>query len=203
MSSFLSEIFSFIIIFLSFFIVFSTSPIYAILFLILIFCSSGFFLFFFNFDFFGLIFIIIYVGAIAVLFLFIIMMLNIKIKKNFSLKENNFLISGLTLFFLSLIIGICLGIFLEFFLYDNYFDLFMNRNTNILYSIDYLSNITVFGQYFYNFFNIFFILSGLILLVALIGAVSLTLDSSLSDTISLKQLESKQLAKSANVLAYI
>ncbi len=203
MSFYLSEIFSFIIIFLSFFIVFSTSPIYAILFLILIFCSSGFFLFFFNFDFFGLIFIIIYVGAIAVLFLFIIMMLNIKIKKDSFVKNDNYFISGITLFIFSLIVGIALGICLEFFIYDNYLEFFINNQSNLLYFIDYLSNITVFGQYFYNFFNLFFVLAGIILLVALIGAVSLTLDSSHSDAISLKQLEAKQLSKSANILSYI
>jgi NADH:ubiquinone oxidoreductase subunit 6 (subunit J) len=145
------ELFSFLILFLSFLTVCATNPIYAIMFLILIFCNAGLILFFFNFDFFGLIFIIIYVGAIAVLFLFVIMMLN----------------------------------------------------DNLFFVIDKINNINVFWQYFYNFFNIFFIISGIILLIALVGAVTLTIDTSILNKTAFKQIESKQIVKSSNVLSFI
>lgn len=196
------ELFSFSTLLLSFCIILSSSPIYAIIFLILIFCNTGFSLFFYNFDFFGLIFIIIYVGAIAVLFLFIIMMLNIKLKNNLFIKEEKNYFSKFSIFLLSLILGIVIGSILENVMNDDFLSLFLNKNNNILFFIDKFNNINVFGQYFYNFFNLFFILAGLILLVALIGAVVLTFDLSVSNKSSLKQLEIKQLSKSSNILAF-
>ncbi len=192
---YIATFFNLFLIWASTFVVMSSNPIYSIIFLILVFCDAGCSLFLYNFDFFGLIFIIIYVGAIAVLFLFIIMMLNIKLKNNHSIKNFN---SIFFIFFLSILFGI---FFFKFCEYYSKNDLFIFKNNCIFLFLDQFYNIMVFGQYFYNFFNMFFILAGIILLIALIAAVTLTMDSNATINTSLKQIELKQLSKSANILS--
>lgn len=184
-----------ILIVLGFLIVFATSPIHAVISLILIFCDAAFILFNFGFDFLGLVFIIIYVGAIAVLFLFIVMMMNLKpLIKNKNSLSNKFIL--VSIFILTFLIYACFG-----FIYS-FEDFFYNDFFISSYSlIDIFNTIDVFGIYFYNFFNIYFLLAGVILLIALIGAIVLTVDSSGVKT-SIPQIELKQLAKSSNILTF-
>jgi NADH:ubiquinone oxidoreductase subunit 6 (subunit J) len=67
------------------------------------------------------------------------------------------------------------------------------NNLDILYSIDLI------GQSLYNYFMLCFLIAGLILLVALIGAIVLTLRF-----ISIRESElvSRQLSRSDNFLAF-
>ena len=146
-------------------VVFSYNPVYSVLFLILSFLSSASILFLFNVDFLGVLFIIIYVGAIAVLFLFVVMMLNIKIysKQNLNYIPLIIFISGL----LSLILFINLEtIFSSDISFPSY-------NFSFL---DSLSNIDVFGQVLFNYYMVGVLISGLILLVSMLGAIILTLN---------------------------
>jgi NADH:ubiquinone oxidoreductase subunit 6 (subunit J) len=57
------------------------NPVYAVLFLILVFCNASGLLMLIDLDFFAVVFLVVYVGAIAVLFLFVVMMLNIKLSE--------------------------------------------------------------------------------------------------------------------------
>jgi len=179
----------------------ASSPINSIIALILTFCDAAFVLFNFGFDFLGLIFIIIYVGAIAVLFLFIIMMMNLKsVQQQNSFSKNEFKYKTLILFFIVIVtflIKSCLG-FINSYEYLFYNDLFSQAYN----FIDNLTNIEMFGNYFYNFFNIYFLLAGVILLVALVGAIVLTIDASELKTKIFTQIELKQLAKSSNTLSF-
>ena len=146
-------------------VVFSYNPVYSVLFLILSFLSSASILFLFNVDFLGVLFIIIYVGAIAVLFLFVVMMLNIKIysKQNLNYIPLIIFISGL----LSLILFINLEtIFSSDISFPSY-------NFSFL---DSLSNIDVFGQVLFNYYMVGVLISGLILLVSMLGDIILTLN---------------------------
>jgi NADH-quinone oxidoreductase subunit J len=148
----------------------SSNPVHSVIYLILTFCITAFISFFFNLEFFGLIFVIIYVGAVAVLFLFIIMMLDIK--ENFLTKFSLFnliLINFLVLFFETLA---------KLF----FFEVFSNKNflaTSILF-FDTSFNMDILGQCLYNFFLICFLISGLILFVALLGSIVLTLNFNIS-----------------------
>ena len=66
-------------------------------------------------------------------------------------------------------------------------------------SLDNLSNIDIFGQGLYNYFLITFLIAGLILLVAMIGAIVLTLNfRSQRKT----ELAGRQLSRSDNFLAF-
>jgi len=140
------------------------NPVHSILFLILTFSASAIILFLFGVEFLGIIFIIIYVGAIAVLFLFVVMMLNVKITK----LSDSFILPVLLL-----IVFLLLTQFLLFF--ENTFYFHNQFMWNSEYFFDDFSNIEVLGQGLYNNYLICFLLAGFVLLVAIIGAIALTL----------------------------
>ena len=165
----------------------SVNPIESVLFLILAFCNTAAILFIFNVEFLGLLFIIIYVGAVAVLFLFIIMMLNIKNQENSVLNSMSIknIYDKIKYFILSFFV---LMLFL-----------FFDKNFDFIAIFDTLNNIDVIGQVLYNYFIVCFLLAGLVLLIALIGAIVLTLRFN-SDKKS--QLVSRQLSRTDNFLTF-
>jgi NADH-quinone oxidoreductase subunit J len=182
----------FLLILSSFFVFLSDNPVHSVLFLILTFCNASSILILFNAEFLGLLFIIIYVGAIAVLFLFVVMMLNVKI---YSFQN------------LSMLPFLCIGSLLvisQFFfkLKEIFFNLtFENDITFFSYEkfIDNLGNIDVFGQALYNYYLVCFLLAGLILLVAMIGAIILTLNFKSKRK---NELVFRQLSRSDNFISF-
>ncbi len=180
----------------SFLVSCSINPIDSVLFLILCFFDSAILAFFFNFEFLGLAFVIIYVGAIAVLFLFIIMMLNIKFE-NFKLID--VIIEDIFIFLYVMILALVLS-------YDFLNEVFFNQNLNELlfdftnfFLSDDLKNIDTLGQVLYNNFLSCFLISGLILLIALIGSISLTIQQNIYFN---TQISQKQLSRSDNFLSF-
>jgi NADH-quinone oxidoreductase subunit J len=172
------------------------NPVESVLFLILTFCNAAAILFIFNAEFLGLIFVIIYVGAIAVLFLFVIMMLNVKIQDQHSLSLSIFKNSYTIRFFSFYLVFI-----LTFLVFKNIFSDYKNVSdvtTNIL-NFDSLNNIDVLGQFLYNYFLVSFLLAGLILLIALVGAIVLTLKFS---SLQKGQLVYRQLSRTDNFLSF-
>ena len=171
-----------------FLVFFSENPVHSVLFLIITFCNAASILFLFNVDFLGLLFIIIYVGAIAVLFLFVVMMLNVKIY-----SFNNF--SYLPIIFLGGVI-LVIQIFLSL---NNIFSSNFTGTITKVMVFDNLNNIDVFGQALYNYYIICFLIAGLILLVAMIGAIVLTLNFRSQRK---SELAGRQLSRSDNFLAF-
>jgi NADH-quinone oxidoreductase subunit J len=168
-------LFSSLIFFCAFSVIFSKNPVHSILFLVFLFFNSASLLILLGSDFLAILFLIIYIGAIAILFLFVVMMLSGKIGRN---KVNFFyipLILLLTLIFLLeifLIVGQNLTL-----LSNNIF--FLTQILNPLFewkeSILRFSNIKIIGLILYTYFFYFFIFSSLVLLVSMIGAIVLTL----------------------------
>jgi len=163
------------------FVFLASNPMHSILFLILTFCCASCILFLFTVDFLALVFIIIYVGAIAILFLFVVMMLNVK---TVFVNEKNFL--------LFLLIG-SVFILQIFFFVSQIFDFGEIKSFQFETSIDNLTNIDVLGQFLYNYLLVCFLLAGVILLVAMIGAIVLTLNFNSNRK---NQLISRQLSRS-------
>ena len=153
----------------------SKNPVHSILSLILVFFNAASLLIIIGAEFLAMLFIIVYVGAVAVLFLFVIMMLNVKV--------TNLTASIYRYLPISLILGSIF--FFQFFMLF-YVDL-VSVNTSYLYlmednflnewsaSLVSVSNIVVLGQLLYTYYSYLFILSGVILLVSMLGAISLTL----------------------------
>ena len=156
----------------------SRNPVHSVLFLILVFFNSAGLLLLLGLDFFAMIFLVVYVGAIAVLFLFVVMMLNVKLAE-INEKRLRYLPIGGLLGFLFL-----LEIFL---IVDNDLIPLIGENTYYLdasYQVSYLqwfqltdtySNIESIGLLIYTYYFLFFLLASLILLVAMIGAIVLTM----------------------------
>ena len=120
-------------------------------------------------EFLGMIMLIVYVGAVAVLFLFVVMMLNVAQQKNewFVSKDSSrhipigLLISVIIFFELIIVIG---G-------WKYKPDLFNSTKSSLENGV---SNTHSLGQVLYTDYIHVFQISGMILLIAMIGAIVLT-----------------------------
>ncbi len=147
------------------------NPVHSVFFLVLTFGNSSALLLLLGVEFIAIIFWIVYVGAIAILFIFVIKLINIKIVE---------LIDNSSRYFpIGLIIGVILV--LEF---NIYLDSYSNISNNSLALINNVENYTnilnytnieLLGQLLYTDYWLNLILASLILLVAMIGAILLTL----------------------------
>ena len=147
----------------------SKNTVHSVFFLILDFISISCLFIMIGAEFLGMIMLIVYVGAVAVLFLFVVMMLNVAQQKNqwfLSAESSGHIPVGLiisTVIFFELIIVIGGWKYKP--------DLY---NKIHLSSIDTISNTHSLGQVIYTDYIHVFQISGMILLVAMIGAIVLT-----------------------------
>jgi len=147
----------------------SKNTVHSVFFLILDFISISCLFIMIGAEFLGMIMLIVYVGAVAVLFLFVVMMLNVAQQKNqwFASEASSghipvgLIISTIIFFELIIVIG---G-------WKYKPDLFDIDNSVNNFSV---SNTHSLGQVLYTDYIHVFQLSGMILLVAMIGAIVLT-----------------------------
>jgi NADH-quinone oxidoreductase subunit J len=163
--------FSSVSIFCGLMVIGSKNPIHSILSLILVFCNVAGLLILLEVEFLAMMFLVVYVGAIAILFLFVVMMLNIKLVE---LQENlvRYLPIGALIGFIFLV-----EVFLV--LDQNLVPAPDLRNTAILINwsseIENITNIEALGSVLYTHYFYLFLIASMILLVAMIGAIILTL----------------------------
>ena len=160
--------FSIIAIFSSLMVITSRNTINSVFFLILDFISVGCLFIMIGAEFLGMIILIVYVGAVAVLFLFVVMMLNVAEQKQswFVGKKATHIPSGLLvsiLIFLELLV--VLGGW-------KYKDDVMSSDTLLINNE--ISNTHAIGSVMYTDYILYFQLSGVILLLSMIGAIVLT-----------------------------
>ena len=147
----------------------SKNTVHSVFFLILDFISISCLFIMIGAEFLGMIMLIVYVGAVAVLFLFVVMMLNVAQQKNqwfLSADSSGHIPVGLiisTIIFFELIIVI--GGW-------KYKPDLLNKVDSL--TADTLSNTHSLGQVLYTDYIHVFQISGMILLVAMIGAIVLT-----------------------------
>ena len=179
---FLFYLISMLALFSAFFTVTSKNPIHSVLFLVFVFFNTAGLLILLGVEFLAMLFLIVYVGAVAVLFLFVMMMLNVKISESSSsiyryLPIGLFL-SILFLFEIFLIIeGDLKSIDNVVFTQSGYKVLQTEFlvNTSWINNVISPTNVDVIGSVLFTYYSYFFIMSSVILLVAMIGAISLTL----------------------------
>ena len=146
----------------------SKNTVHSVFFLILDFISISCLFIMIGAEFLGMIMLIVYVGAVAVLFLFVVMMLNVAQQKNqwfISEQDSGHIPVGLLI---SAIIFCELIIVIGGWKYKP--DLF--ESTNQISSE--ISNTHSLGQVLYTDYIHIFQISGMILLIAMIGAIVLT-----------------------------
>ena len=154
------------------------NPVHSVLFLILVFFNAAGLLVLLGLDFFAMIFLVVYVGAIAVLFLFVVMMLNIKIAEINEKRLRYLPIGGvLGLLFLFEVLLIVDNDLIPLLLYNTESFLEFQNSSFVNWSenLQTVTNINAIGNLVYTYYFYFFLLSSLILLVAMIGAIVLTM----------------------------
>jgi len=146
----------------------SRNPVQSVLFLILAFVNAAGLFLMMGAEFLAMILVIVYVGAVAVLFLFVVMMLDV----DFAAFRQGFLqylpIGGL--------IGVILLLELILVVGTYTIDPGLVRSPSVpIPAADVMTNTEALGQVLYTRYFYFFQAAGLILLVAMIGAIVLTL----------------------------
>ncbi len=146
----------------------SRNPVHSVLFLILAFFNAAGLFILMGAEFLALILVVVYVGAVAVLFLFVVMMLDVDFVQ---LREGflNYLPVGALIGFILVV---------ELLLVLGGWVISPDAVANIAVPIPAdpsVSNIQAIGEVLYTRYVFFFQMAGLILLVAMIGAIVLTL----------------------------
>ena len=159
--------FSVIAIFSSLMVITSRNTVNSVFFLILDFISVGCLFIMIGAEFLGMIILIVYVGAVAVLFLFVVMMLNVAEQKQswFIGKKSTHIPIGLIVSVLILLeLLVVVGGW-------KYKDGLMSSST---LNISNISNTHQLGLVMYTDYILYFQLAGVVLLLAMIGAILLT-----------------------------
>jgi len=147
-------------------VIVSRNPVHSVLYLILAFVNASGLFVLMGAEFLGMMLIVVYVGAVAVLFLFVIMMLDVdflELREGFiEYLPVGLVIGGIFLFELLLTVG------------------FWVINPGVAKTITAaiptnVSNTEALGLVLYTKYIHYFQLSGMVLLVAMIGAIVLTL----------------------------
>ncbi len=161
--------FSTIAVFAAIMVIVSRNTVYSVFFLILVFISISILFIMIGAEFLGMIMLIVYVGAVAVLFLFVVMMLNIteQLTKQSSRKGlvNNISVGSI----IGVIIFLELLVVIGGWKYKGTFVPLSATNLNLD-----ISNTHALGNILYTDYIHLFQISGMILLIAMIGAITLT-----------------------------
>jgi len=160
-------VFSLVAVLSALMVISARNPVHSVLFLILSFVNASGLFVLLGAEFLAMILVVVYVGAVAVLFLFVVMMLDINFVK---LREG---------FLQYLPFGALLGIVLItelgiLFLTKSFSETSLTKFVESPVMND-VENTKLIGQVLYTDYFYLFQISGLILLVAMVGSITLTL----------------------------
>jgi NADH-quinone oxidoreductase subunit J len=174
----------------------ASNPIHSVLFLVLVFISSAGLLLLLGAELLAMLFIIVYVGAIAILFLFVVMMLPTHGKELYDVSTYIpialLLIGGVSLSFIAWLSASALlspvmsgatnladGLnrvqWKEVAIFNEQTSHGLSGQSVYTNNLEGLTNTEVLGRLLFTEFSSFFLVAGLILLVAMIGAIVLTM----------------------------
>lgn len=174
------------IILFAFLVIITKNAVTSVLFLIGVYILTSFIFMILGAEFLSIILIIIYVGAVAILFIFVIMMLNIRV-----VEVYNTLINYLP-------IGVFIaGFYFTGILYMIHSDFGFNTHYigSLIYTANWTSEISQkpslywLAELLYNDYFYLLWMAGLLLLLAMIGAITLTIDVESRDTFANAKLK--------------
>lgn len=177
------------------------NPIISVLFLIGLFFAISCYLILIGLSFIGISYILIYVGAVSILFIFILMLINIRISELLSNTNNYLPLALLTVIYFVFILGQNISFsdmqLFSFINYNPFFDKLYKieqEQNQYFYNItDYkeqivytstnnwdnvlidITNITSVGNIMYSTYSIWLLIVSIILLLAMIGAIAITI----------------------------
>ncbi len=161
-------LFAFIMIASAFMVIAARNPVHSVLFLILTFFNAAALFLLTGAEFLAMILLVVYVGAVAVLFLFVVMMLDVDFAE---LKRG-----ALQYAPVGALIGlILLGELIFVFASHSFSPQTGGQGTVPIPDLATRSNTAALGDILYTDFVFYFQIAGLVLLVAMIGAIVLTL----------------------------
>jgi len=174
------------------FVIISRNPVISILYLIGLFSSIACYLIILGLNFIGLSYLIIYIGAVSILFLFILMLINVRISELQNNTSNSLPLAAMIIIFFNYVLSYdslthniinnnIMNIFWNYIITHNkiYFDI---ENTFLVtskiwdgYLIDN-NHITSIGNILYTSHSLWLIIASLILLLAMTGAIIITIN---------------------------
>lgn len=172
----------------SIFVIITKNPVLSVLFLILLFLIMSGYLMLLGASFIGLSYILVYVGAVSILFLFILMLINIRVSELVSNTSNSLILGMLVayIFFATIGVGDIVSYTSESL--SDYTALFKSSNiigNNITIkfattaywdgNLTEISHISSIGNVIYTDFFLWLMLASIILLLAMIGAIIITI----------------------------
>lgn len=194
-SYFLINIISIISVLLSLYVIISKNPVISILFLIGLFFSVSMYLITIGLHFIGLSYLLVYIGAVSIFFIFIIMLINIRVSELLTDNSNSVALAVLTV----LTINYCVvNILPSKLLYDilevtyNVFNFSGSLELNVINDSSFINIITVtskswdnviissshmssIGSILYTNLYLLLMVTSLILLLSMIGAIVITM----------------------------
>lgn len=188
-------LFSAVVVLSGLMVISSKNPVHSVLFLILAFFNAAGLFVLLGAEYIAMTLVIVYVGAVAVLFLFVVMMLDI----NFAELRQGFLR------YLPMGFSMAALIFIEL-IFVFYASLQSPMKTapvrHAIATSDHVTNTHAIGNVLYTYYLYPFQMAGIILLIAMIGAIVLTLRSrpgvrkqKVSDQLSRKREDSVAIVK--------
>jgi NADH-quinone oxidoreductase subunit J len=152
----------------AFMVIAAKNPVHSVLFLILAFFNAAGLFILLGAEFLAMILVVVYVGAVAVLFLFVVMMLDVDFAELRQGTLQYLPIGGLVGLILLVELILVLG------------GVLVSPETVATAAaptppIDRVSNVAAIGELLYTRYIFFFQMAGVVLLVAMIGAIVLTL----------------------------
>lgn len=179
-------------------VIISKNPVVSVLFLIALFLGLACYLITLGISFIGLSYLLVYVGAVSILFLFILMLINVRVSELLSNTSNVIplaLFTGISFIYpvyqllpFSLIVFKFNNLLLNIYIYNNFSSYINNISysgdnrpiafvTSMLWdgSLSETTHITSLGNIMYTSYSIWLIITSVILLLAMVGAIVITI----------------------------
>jgi NADH-ubiquinone oxidoreductase chain 6 len=169
------------------FIIVTKNPVISVLFLILLFSSIAGYLILLGVKFIGISYLLVYVGAVSILFLFILMLINIRISELISDTNNNIPLALVTILtFVVLFTTVIPEVSVDFGMmgkqvYTILQDILNIDNLEYVTSKNWDGNlvdntdIISIGNIMYTSYSIWLLITSIILLLAMVGAIVITI----------------------------
>lgn len=179
------DLFALVSVILGIFIIVTKNPVISVLFLILLFSSIACYLILIGVKFIGISYLLVYVGAVSILFLFILMLINIRVSELINDTNNNIPLALMTILtfvvlFTTVIpeVSVKSGMvglytFMQDLVNTDNIEYVTSKNWdgNLLDNTDIIS----IGNIMYTSYSIWLLITSIILLLAMAGAIVITI----------------------------
>lgn len=179
------DLFAIVSVILGIFIIVTKNPVISVLFLILLFSSIACYLILIGVKFIGISYLLVYVGAVSILFLFILMLINIRVSELINDTNNNIPLALMTILtFVVLFTTVIPEVSVKsgmMGLYTFMQDLVNTDNIEYVTSKNWDGNlldntdIISIGNIMYTSYSIWLLITSIILLLAMGGAIVITI----------------------------